>query len=172
MEPVVTAATAIGDEVGFGAERLAVSVIIATYRRRELLCATVRHIQNQGHPNLEVIVVDQTEPGLGEGMDHDLLECVQYVRAAQPNLSRARNLGLDRSHGAILLFCDDDIVPCEGWIGAHARRYRDPQVMAVADVTTGSIQVCTADFEAEATCHFRAHLFDWCQSAKVSNFST
>jgi GT2 family glycosyltransferase len=132
MEPVVTAATAIADEAGFGAERLAVSVIIATYRRRELLCDTLRHIQNQGYPNLEVIVVDQTEPGFGEGIDHDLLGCVQYVRAAQPNLSRARNLGLDRSHGAILLFCDDDIVPCQDWIAAHARRYCDPQVMAVA----------------------------------------
>ena len=135
-ESAVTAATVFGNEAGLSVPHLTVSVIIATYRRRALLCDTVRHILKQGYPHLEVIVVDQTEPGLGEGMDHDLLASVQYVRAAQPNLPRARNLGLDRSHGAILLFCDDDIVPCQDWINAHARHYCDPQVTAVAGSET------------------------------------
>jgi len=135
-KPAALAPPANSHEATGSKECPLVSVIIPTYRRRDLLCETVRHVLRQEYPRLEVIVVDQTEPGCGQGVYVDLQDKVQYLWAAQPNLSLARNLGIEHSQGAILLFCDDDIVPCDNWVWAHVRHYGKPQVMAVAGSET------------------------------------
>jgi GT2 family glycosyltransferase len=109
-----------------------VSVVIPSYRRHDLLRDTIRNVLRDRYPNFEVIVVDQGEADAGEELHREFGDRIRYVRVVEPNLAVARNVGIERSHGDIILFCDDDVVPCVGWISSHARHYSDSRVMAVA----------------------------------------
>ena len=109
-----------------------VSIVIATYRRYNLLCDTIQHVLNNDYPLFEVIVVDQSEPDQRmEGYLANLGTKITYVRLQTPNLPAARNVGIQHSKGEIVLFCDDDIIPAPDWIGCHVRHYLDPNVAAV-----------------------------------------
>ena len=113
-----------------------VSVVIASYRRRDLLRSTISHILKDPYPWYEIIVVDQTEEELpADGVLGNLGKSgreVRYFHLAKANLSAARNLGIQQSRGEIILFCDDDIIPWPRWIQAHVRHYADPKIMSVA----------------------------------------
>lgn len=114
-----------------------ISVIIPTYQREAVLCDTLATVLQQDYPVYDVTVVDQTPT-------HDLatertLERllasgqITLLRVSWACLPAARNLGIEHSHGEIVLFIDDDVDLPPGYLQAHARNYRDrPEVGAVA----------------------------------------
>ena len=57
---------------------------------------------------------------------------IRYFNLEEAGLTHARNFGAARARGAVLLFCDDDVVPCPNWIREHVAMYADQQVRAVA----------------------------------------
>ena len=88
----------------------AVSVVVPTHDRRELLARAVERIFEQRYDGpIEVIVVfDQQEPdtpdiAVPEGRT---LKVMSNVRS--PGLAGARNSGCDVATGDLLAFCDDD----------------------------------------------------------------
>lgn len=113
-----------------------VSIVIATYGRRQQLVETLGKIRQDSYPHYEVIVVDQTEEEEGpQGEPSFPLPStneVRYFHLPIANLAAARNFGIEQSRGEIILFCDDDTIPFPAWVHAHARHYADPQIMAVA----------------------------------------
>ena len=96
--------------MGEGAPRR-VSVVMATYRREELLRAALEDVLALKYPELEIIVVDQTPEHtpatralLASVADH-----VRLIHQARPHVVTALNAGLAAARGEIVLFLDDDI---------------------------------------------------------------
>ncbi len=44
---------------------------------------------------------------------------VTYVYEGEPNRGKARNRGIERANGFLVLFCDDDVVAPPGYLAAH-----------------------------------------------------
>lgn len=114
-----------------------ISVIIPTYKREEPLRDTLTDILKQEYPNFEVIVVDQTakhEPETQQFLENlAAAGKIKWFRVNWANLPGARNYGVRRAAGEIILFIDDDVQLPTGFLAAHARNYIEkPQVGAVA----------------------------------------
>ncbi len=113
------------------------SVIIPTYQRETVLCDTLDSLLAQDYPHYEVIVVDQTQthqPDTEQRLTA-LVQSRQITLYTTPwaSLPAARNLGIERSSGEIVLFIDDDVVLPPGYLQAHARTFVErPEVGAVA----------------------------------------
>ena len=114
---------------------LSFSVIINTVERctplHTLLCA----LEQQSYPHFEVIIV------VGPTTDNTLemlsayAERVRVLDCPQTNLSQSRNIGLLAAHGDIVVFIDDDAVPCQRWLEQYARIFQDTAVQ----VTGGAV---------------------------------
>jgi len=88
-----------------------ISLVMGTFRRSAELEPMLRSLLAQTNHNFELIVVDQNpddrvvpllEPLARAGLT------VRHLRQARPNLSAARNLGLDNARGNLIAFPDDD----------------------------------------------------------------
>lgn len=114
-----------------------ISVIVPTYSREEPLRDTLKDVLQQDYPAFEVLVVDQTpvhqpeiQAYLQELTD---TEKIQWFRVNWASLPGARNYGVRRACGEIILFIDDDVQIPSGFLAAHARNYLEhPEVGAVA----------------------------------------
>jgi GT2 family glycosyltransferase len=114
-----------------------ISVIIPTYQREAVLCASVDEALRQDYPNFEVLVVDQTqqhEPDTEQHLQHlaDVGK-VQWYRVDWASLPAARNYGVSKAKGDIILFIDDDVELPPGYLQAHAQEFQaHPEAGAVA----------------------------------------
>ena len=117
---------------GEGAPRL--SIIVPTLNRDEVLCQTLEGLLRQECPSYEVLVVDQSDGHTAATLA--FLEAhrgrIRRVVSTERGLPRARNLGARHARGAVLLYCDDDVVPSSGLARAHLEAYHDPRVGMVA----------------------------------------
>lgn len=110
------------------ASELLISVVIPTYGREAVLCSTIENVLNQTYPAFEVIIVDQTqahEPATTDylnGLNTNPKVTLYTVDWA--SLPAARNYAVERSHGDIILFLDDDVELPQGFLAAHARSYQ------------------------------------------------
>lgn len=105
-----------------------VSVVIATYNRRELLATCLRCMDVQDYPHdcFEVIVVD-------DGSSDGSVEMVRNwsspyslccIEAAHQGSGPARNLGVSCAKGDIIIFIDDDAFAAPWFISEHMRSHR------------------------------------------------
>lgn len=114
-----------------------ISVIIPTYRREEPLKETLEDVLKQDYPAFEVIVVDQTDthtPDVQAYLEQlSQTGQIRWFRVDWASLPGARNYGVRRATGEVVLFIDDDIKLPEGYLAAHARNYQErPEIGAVA----------------------------------------
>lgn len=117
-------------------ERALVSVVIPTYRRDQVLLDTIEHLLRAAARASEILVVDQT-PRHAVGTERRLRKLdaegsIRWVRLDRPSIPRAMNTGLARAKEEIVLFLDDDVVPEEGLVPAHARAHNETGVAVVA----------------------------------------
>ena len=104
-----------------------ISVIIPTYAREEPLRDTLEDVLKQDYPAFEVLVVDQTpthKPQIQAYLEQ--LVCdrkISWFRVTWASLPGARNYGVRRASGEIILFIDDDVQMPAGCLKAHARNY-------------------------------------------------
>lgn len=109
--------------------RPAVSVVVPTYERHELLEVLLECLARQTIRDFEVIVVDQSatpwtpDPGL----PLDLVYIHTDVRGA----ANARNTGAFHARGDVLAFTDDDCRPDRDWLEAGLRYFADAGVVGV-----------------------------------------
>jgi len=97
-----------------------ISVVIATRDRAALLDGALRSLAAQvGVAAVEAVVVDNgsTDATRAVAAAHG----ATYIYEPQPNRARARNAGVARASGEILLFVDDDVVLPPFFVAAHAR---------------------------------------------------
>jgi glycosyltransferase involved in cell wall biosynthesis len=109
------------------------SVVVRSYRRPHALLELVERLRIQDHPDFEVVIVEQSD-------DPELIRRIEaladprIVLVVRPPLGApaARNEGVRRARGEILLFIDDDDLPLgDDWISAHLRNYADPSCLGV-----------------------------------------
>lgn len=107
------------------------SVVVPTYNRKDVLEETVRALARQTAPPLEAIVVDD---GSADGtydlllaLREELKGSLDLVPLRQPNLKqgRARNLGVSRARGDLVLFLGDDTIPEPGCVAEHLAAHRE-----------------------------------------------
>ncbi len=117
--------------------RRSVSVVIATYRRPDVLPACLDALERQRVRPSEVIVVDQSpdtrtrELVLARGGG----DALRYVHSQVAGVSLARNIGWRQARGEIVAYTDDDAVPDPGWIEAILRAFESTP----ADMVGGRI---------------------------------
>ncbi len=110
-----------------------VSVVVPTYRRRDGLSEVLAPLLADP-ATLEVVVVV-------DGGDDGSLELLQGLAAAEPRLvplgtpnaggAAARQHGVDRARGEVVLLLDDDVVAGPGLVSGHARHHRDATDLVV-----------------------------------------
>ena len=102
------------------------SVIIATYGREECLVDSIRSVLRQDYPDFELIIVDQTarhQPEVENFLRNLDDPRYSYFLVNPPSLPAARNFGLSKASGEIVIFIDDDIALEPGFIQGHIDTY-------------------------------------------------
>lgn len=119
------------------------TVIIATRDRAGFLRDCLACLARQSAAGrFDVVVVDNGSTDA----THDVIAdaavasrgAVRSVAVAEPNRGKARNAGLAAAAGRIIIFCDDDTLPPEGFVGAHLAAHAGAAV-AGARVVSGPI---------------------------------
>jgi len=132
------------------APRPAVSVVIPTRNRTELVSACLDSVLAMRYPDLEVLVVDNapdddaTRVMVRERFSAD--GRVRYVRSNRAGASLARNLGARLARGDIVAFTDDDAIVDELWVAALVAGFdHDRRVVCVTGLTlAGSLDTPAA----------------------------
>lgn len=113
-----------------------ISVVIATYGREQALVDSINDVLKQDYPNFEVIVIDQTanhEPDTARFLkETSAAGKIQLHTLDWASLPGARNYGVRRAKGDVILFVDDDVELPAGFLSAHAKNYDRPEVGGVA----------------------------------------
>jgi glycosyltransferase involved in cell wall biosynthesis len=108
---------------------IALSAIICTYNRYELLPGAIDSLVEQDVPAglLELIVVDNSPDQAGAArfaQRYAGLSNLTYLVEPKPGLSNARNIRTAAALGRIVAFIDDDARACPSWakelLDAHA----------------------------------------------------
>jgi GT2 family glycosyltransferase len=112
-----------------------VSVVVATYRRERRLCQMLGDVLELEWPDLEVIVVDQSERH--EPETERFLDAVSdrlvYLHGDRPSQVAALNRGVGVAHGEVVLCLDDDVrIRDRHLVDHHVENYSEPAVGAVA----------------------------------------
>lgn len=110
------------------------SVVIPSYRRPAQLRATLADLARQRGVDFECLVVLQTplKAATVAELEAALPGRLRVFRLAEPNASRARNVGLVEAAGEIVLFLDDDVrIPAVDFLAAHLRNFADPTLAGV-----------------------------------------
>jgi glycosyltransferase involved in cell wall biosynthesis len=104
-----------------------VSVVIATYNRARLLEGALEALAAQDTPpslEWEIVVVDNNStdrtPHAVAAFSKTTAIPVRYVFEREQGLSRARNRGIRETHGSIVAFSDDDVLPAPDWVAGIA----------------------------------------------------
>jgi glycosyltransferase involved in cell wall biosynthesis len=107
---------------------LAVSVVVPTYNRMDVLPEVLDAIEGQrGAPDFEVVVVDDGSTDSTRAYLAERRFAVPARVLCQENRgpAAARNAGVAAAAGERVAFLGDDTVPTPGWLAAHARAHRE-----------------------------------------------
>jgi GT2 family glycosyltransferase len=105
------------------------SIVIITYNRPYsalLLAKKIRRFDN----NIEIIIVDQAKTSKITKRERKLLK-INYVNLEEPSVSIARNKGIEKAHGEIVIFLDDDVEITKRTIHEHIKAYSNPKIICV-----------------------------------------
>jgi GT2 family glycosyltransferase len=110
--------------------------VIATYNRGQVLFDTIEMVMANKYPDFELIVVDQTpdpDPDYTERLDElQSTYDFTYFTLPEPSLTFARNVGIARASGDVVIFIDDDVELKPDFIAQHVACFAPPDVGAVA----------------------------------------
>ena len=137
---------------------LELSIVVPTLNRTPYLLPLLDQLLRQDGVDFEVWVLDQGEE-TGAGDVRRRLEDrfddprLHYVHLPVRGVANARNEGLARARGEIVLFLDDDVILlADTFLRAHLDRYADPDVGAVVGrVVERSIRANTRRTRSKVT---------------------
>lgn len=98
-----------------------ISLIIPTYNREEFLVDTLKCAFDQDFDDYEIIVVDQTPKHRQETISFLNENHHRFIHLALPipSLTQARNMGVERASGEIIIMVDDDTLFDKNFIKEH-----------------------------------------------------
>jgi GT2 family glycosyltransferase len=102
-----------------------VSVVVVTFGRLDSLLDTLNDLSRQDYPGYDITVVDQNPTTFREVAELAAQSngLIRIPRLDQPNMCAARNVGIDKTQGEIVLYVDDDIRSGGHLIREHAAAY-------------------------------------------------
>ncbi len=113
------------------------SVVIPTYNRAKYLGRALDSLREQDFPpaDFEVVIIDDGSNDNTARLveNYDGLDC-RYFRQEHSGVSAARNLGIEKSAGEIIVFFDDDARADKDWLANIAR------IMATENIITGQVK--------------------------------
>ncbi len=123
-----------------------ISVVIPTHNRREILKKSVESFYDQSFPDKEfelVVIDDHSTDGTSEMIaglspSFDLI----YDKSDKRGPARARNIGIQKARGEIILFIDSDIVAHPDLLKEHMRIHEQKR-----DVIVHGEVINTPNFE-------------------------
>jgi len=106
-----------------------VTIVIATYNRRDILERSLEYLFRQDYPKdqYEIIVVDD---GSSDGTQKMVEEknpsaSLKYLKHEERRgQSKAKNLGISHAQGEVIIFIDDDVFCPPQFIRQHARFHK------------------------------------------------
>jgi len=116
------------------------SVIIPTYNRLEKLQKTLRCLAEQtlSKENFEVIVVDDgSTDGTKDFMENSFSSkdlSWKYFSLQHGGPGKARNLGIEKSSGDLILFCGDDTHPAKDLLEIHKKHHENKSGTALLGI--------------------------------------
>jgi len=151
-----------------------ISVVIPTYNRNEVLLNTIDFLLLQNPAPAEILLIDQTK------RHHTLtanklkrleeLNKIRWIHLPFPSIPRAMNIGLKRARYEIVLFLDDDIVPCHNLIDAHIKTHIENKQPIVAGQVLQEGEMKTIDSPNSAF-HFSSNRRQFVSEVMGGNFS-
>ena len=112
-----------------------VSVVVLNRDRVKEVARTLRALTHQTYPHFEVVLVSNQL----DKIPTELLskEGLKTVDMQVPNISKARNAGIEAASGDIIAFCDDDAVPEPEWLARLIPPLDDPKTGSVGGMVRG-----------------------------------
>jgi GT2 family glycosyltransferase len=113
------------------------SVVIPTFNRPDYLHSTVRQVLDQRFTDYELCVLDQSPLNIVEAQAARFAAefpdpRLRYYWLEAKGTSNAKNEGISRTTGEIILFIDDDVILLSpDFLGAHVERYVVPSIGGV-----------------------------------------
>lgn len=131
-----------------------VSVVIATYRRPELLerCLRALNQQTLDPSEYEICVADDANLVLTRGQIESLWKefrtCLRYVSVTDSHgPAAARNRGWRSAVGPIIAFTDDDTIAEPNWLEKGLQAMSDPKVIAASGGVVMPLPEIPTDYE-------------------------
>lgn len=107
-----------------------VSIIICSKDHHDSLLRTVQSLERYSRDErlIEFIIIEETDNPLPPPQ-----EKIRHFPIPERGLGLAfaRNFGLQKARGSIVVFIDDDIVPAPHWLDALIHPFDDPEICAV-----------------------------------------
>ena len=89
-----------------------ISIILPTYKAEETLSRAVQSVLNQTYKNIELIIIENGPKGKVEDIiktfELGKNQKIEYIYSEYANVSKARNIGIEKSTGKYLAFIDSD----------------------------------------------------------------
>ncbi len=110
-----------------------ISIIIPTYQRTQYLFDTVFSIlaQEKGNDELEISIIDNEPLENAEKSQFCKNNHLIYIHEPRPGLHNSRHTGARHAIGEILIYVDDDIRACDGWLEQIYQPFDDQRVAVV-----------------------------------------
>jgi succinoglycan biosynthesis protein ExoM len=124
---------------------VAVTILVPTFRRPDLLAAALRSIDDQLYSDaVTTIVIDNCRDGSARPVFDEVVRAAkrsfQYVNETTPGVSAARNRGVGMATTDLVVFLDDDQTAQPGWLQALV----DAQQQLDADAVFGFTDAWTS----------------------------
>src|ERR1700733_1800443 len=144
---------------GFSAQSYPlVSVIIAYYKQERFIAETVRSVQQQTYPNVEIIVVDDGSPVPASSVLPESRD-VLLLRTENRGCPAARNFGFQQSSGDFLVFLDSDDRLTPGALEAHLKAFAECPAAALSFGAQRFIDEHSRELRAPHNCRPRNNYF-------------
>lgn len=112
------------------------TVVIPTYKRSHRLRQLLACLESQrGGVLAQVIVCDDGSPDDTEEVARSFTGRLPLVYCRQPDLGfragQARNMGIERAEGDVLIFVDDDVLVADDFVASHVRAHLEQDTPAI-----------------------------------------
>jgi glycosyltransferase involved in cell wall biosynthesis len=114
-----------------------ISVVVATYNRRELLEKCIRSLFEQSYSkdDYEIIIVDDGSTDNTQALVNELKSLspspLKYIKQDNGGPSSARNKGVKNATGQIIAFIDSDAIADSKWLESIANSFKNNDVAGV-----------------------------------------
>jgi len=109
-----------------------ISVIVPVYNGEDVIANCLKTLLNQNYPKnkYEIIVVDDGSKDNTVNIVSKFKR-VKLIRQRHRGPAAARNLGVEKSRGQIVLFTDADCIPSKSWIKNMLEPFKDKGIVGV-----------------------------------------